>query len=123
MASAGENPNDKPSLEFAEDCGIAFNANDQVVRPDGSSQSMPCMTPLRLPADTWYCVELSINGSTGDTQMFIDGAQKIDAKAWTPGKGAFKYVKFGVNNLHPVTRTIWYDEFGVAPARLGCPKP
>jgi hypothetical protein len=120
-ASAGVGPNDKPSLEFAEDCGIAFNNNDAVVRPDGSSESIPCMTPLRLEPDTWYCVELSFNGATGDTQLFIDREPTIDSRGWSAGKGAFKYVKFGVNNLHPVTRTIWYDEFAVAPTRIGCP--
>lgn len=120
-ASAGDGPNDPASLELAEDCGLAIKSHDDVLRPDGSDESAPCMTPLRLTANTWYCVELSFDGVSGDTQLYIDGEQKIDAKGWASGKGDFKYVKFGVDNLNPVPRTIWYDNFAVAPMRIGCP--
>jgi hypothetical protein len=121
VATAGNGISDQPALEFSEDCGIALVSSEGRLRPDGSTQAIPCMTPLRLLPDTWYCVELSINGASGDTQLYVDGELKIDARGWTPGKGAFEHVKFGAIHLNPVTRTIWYDEFGVAPSRLGCP--
>lgn len=80
------------------------------------------VAPLRLPANAWYCVEVGYNGATGDTQLFIDGVESINARTWTPGKGNFTFVKFGVESLHAVKRTIWFDDVSVTPSRLGgCP--
>jgi hypothetical protein len=118
IAASQAEPNSSDALEFAEDCGIALNSHDQVYRPEGGNAT--CDSPLRLEPDTWYCVELSFNGTSGDTQVYVNGDLKIDAKAWGPGKGDFSYLKIGVDNLHPIVRNVWFDAVAVGPTRPGC---
>jgi hypothetical protein len=117
MASDSADPNSSVALEVAEDCGIALNSHDTVYRPEGQGT---CDMPYRLPPDTWYCLEASFNGDTGDTQVYIDGTLIIDAVAWPSGTGAFTHLKFGVDHLHPIERQVWYDDVAVGPTRPGC---
>ncbi len=118
IAASGSETNTTDALEVAEDCGIALNHHDTVVRP--ASAGSNCETPLRLPANEWYCLEASFNGTTGDTQVYIDGVLQIDAPAWEAGKGAFTHLKFGVDHLHPIERQVWFDNIAVGPTRPGC---
>jgi hypothetical protein len=119
IAASGAEPNTTDALEVAEDCGIALNSHDKVYRPEGGNST--CDSPLRLDPDTWYCLEASFDGATGNTQVFIDGELQIDAQGWANGKGNFTHLKFGVDNLHPnATRSVWYDDIAVGPTRPGC---
>jgi hypothetical protein len=118
IAASQPEPNSTDALEFAEDCGIALNSHDQVYRPEGGNAT--CDSPLRLEPDTWYCVEVSFDGATGNTQVYIDGELQIDAAGWEPGQGNFTHLKFGVDNLHTIVRNVWYDAVAVGPTRPGC---
>lgn len=117
IAADGAETNTTVALEIAEDCGIALNSHDAVYRPEGEGT---CDAPLRLPPNQWYCLEASFNGTTGDTQVYIDGELVIDAMAWPSGTGAFTHLKFGVDHLHPIERQVWYDDVAVGPTRAGC---
>jgi len=119
-ASASDEPNDGVMVEFAEDVGIAFNAHDDVIRPDGYSRTMP----YTLPKDTWHCVEISYDSQTRNQKLFINNMALINVPNWPMASQVgtpFKTFKFGFNELHGPPRKTWYDDVAVAPQRIGCP--
>lgn len=118
-ASTSDDPNG-PLVEIANDCGIAFNKSDHVIRPESTEPN--CATPYVLPPDTWYCIEASFDGATGNTQLYVDGELVIDAPAWADAQGMFTHFKFGVNVFGHTKydRALWYDDVAVGPERIGC---
>jgi hypothetical protein len=115
----GAETSKKPVVEIANDCGLAFNANDNVKRPASSDPN--CATPYSLAADEWHCIEAAFDGGTGNTQLYANGELVIDAPAWTNAKGNYTHFKFGVDTYgHEYDRDFWYDDLVVAPTRIEC---
>ncbi len=78
------------------------------------------MMPYSLPANTWHCIEISFNGTGQVQQLFVAGAQLINATSYPSGAArSFTFFKFGFNRLHGPMRAIWYDDVAVAPTRVG----
>jgi hypothetical protein len=120
VASVNDTPNDSMGVEFAEDVGIAFNASDVVRWPTGYGRLTSGGTnPYMLPANTWHCVEISFDGTNRVQQLFINGAQLINATDYPSATRAFRFFKFGFNSLHGPNRQTWYDDLAVAPTRIG----
>jgi hypothetical protein len=110
-------------VEFAEDVGMAFNANDDVRYPAGYGRLTDGSTrPYILNKNTWYCIELGFDGTNRVQQIYVDGAQLINATNYPASALAFKIFKFGFWTIHGPARQVWYDDVAVAPTRIGgCP--
>jgi hypothetical protein len=120
IASDTDDPNGSANVEFAEDVGIAFNASDDVRWPTGYGRLTSGGTkPYVLPKETWYCVEVSYDGTSRVQQLFVNGAQLINATSYPTAAKAFKNFKFGFQSFHGPDRVMWYDDVAVAPARIG----
>jgi hypothetical protein len=122
-AAAGSlDPNEPTSLEFAEDRSVAFNAHDDVRRPDGFSFDKPYL----LPPNTWYCVELGFDSATRHQMMYVDGMKRIDAADFPAAdqiKSPFAVYNFGLREYHGFEGTIWLDDMIVSKTRIPCPAP
>jgi hypothetical protein len=126
--SIGQMPNDL-MIEFAEDVGIGFNSSDNDVWPTGYGRlSGGGLNLYKLPMMTWACVEISFDGANRVQQLFINGAQLIDATNYPvatffPSGTMLTTFKFGFNGYHGPPRQMWYDDVAVAPTRIpnGCP--
>jgi len=121
-AAAGDDPN-TPSIEFAEDVGVAFNTNDAVRWPANYGRlTGGGEMPFTLPKGMWHCIELSFDAQGREQKLFINGAPQIDATDY-PMAGtvsSVKNFKFGFNQLHGPTRKVYYDDVVVAPNRIPC---
>jgi hypothetical protein len=111
-ASGSDDPN-APSVEFAEDVGVAFNAMDVVRWPATYGRTTAGgLNPFSLPKGVWHCIEISYDSQVREQKLFVDGVQQIDASdfpaAASLGAG-FKIFKFGFNQLHGPSRKIWYE--------------
>jgi len=122
-ASDTDDPNSSLNFEFAEDVGIAFNLNDDPRWPAGYGRLTAGGTnPYVLPKDTWYCVEISYDSATRVQQLFVNGAQLINATNYPSQapSAAIRIFKFGFQPFHgPDARSTWYDDVAVAPTRIG----
>ena len=108
-------PNDM-KIEFAEDVGIAFNTWTATPWPTGYGRLTGGGTkPYVLPENTWYCVEMSYDGTGRVQQLFVNGTQLINATSYPAGARAFKNFKFGFESFHGPARQMWYDDVAVAP--------
>ena len=121
-ASESDDPNSSVNIEFAEDVGIAFNTNDSVVWPTGYGRLTSGGTnPYVLTSNTWRCVEISYDSANRVQQLYVDGAQLINATNYPATVSSpIKIFKFGFQNFHGPDRTMWYDSVAVAPTRIGC---
>jgi len=118
-ASTGNSPNDGV-IEFAEDVGVAFNTSDDVRWPTGYGRLSGGGTmPYSLPANMWHCIEISFDGTGRVQQLFVGGAQLINATSYPASARAITWFKFGFNQLHGPARSLWYDDVAVAPTRVG----
>lgn len=121
QASGSDDPNDRDSVEFAEDVGIAFNSQDDVRWPEGYGRLMAGGTrPFTLSKDTWHCVELHFDGTARIQELFLEGEALIEASNYPATSKTFSRFKFGYNALHGTSRTLWYDDVAVGPTRPGC---
>jgi hypothetical protein len=123
--SIGDTPNDL-MIEFAEDVGIAFNTSDADAWPTGYGRlSGGGTNPYTLPAMTWACVEISYDGTHQVQQLYIGGAQLINATNYPAAVEPLTYFKFGFDAYHGPARQMWYDDVAVTPTRIpgGCPSP
>ena len=120
MASITTAKGDSGGIQFAEDVGIAFNTSDDVRWPAGYGRLTSGGTnPYVLPKDTWYCVEISYDGAARVQQLFINGAQLINATSYPSMTKAIQAFKFGLQTFHGPDRHMWYDDVAVAPTRIG----
>lgn len=121
-AAASDDPN-SPSIEFAEDVGVAFNTSDDVRWPANYGRlSSGGTMPFTLPKGMWHCIEISFDAAGREQKLFVNGTQQIDATDY-PKSGAVSSVKnfkFGFNQLHGPSRKIWYDDVAVGPNRMPC---
>ena len=118
IASDTDDPNGSANVEFAEDVGIAFNASDDVRWPTGYGRlSTGGTKPYVLPKETWYCVEVSYDGTNRVQQLFVNGAQLINATSYPAAAKAFKNFKFGFQSFHGPDRVT------VVRRRRGGPGP
>ena len=120
-ASGSDEPN-APSVEFAEDVGVAFNAMDVVRWPATFGRTVSGgENPYTLPKGMWHCIEISFDSQGRAQKLFINKTQQIDAMDYPLTVSApFKFFKFGFNQLHGPTRKVWYDDVAVAPSRIDC---
>ena len=123
MASPNDMPDKTDSIEFAEDVGLSFNTNDVVRWPTGYGRLTSGATnPYVLPKDTWYCIEISFDGTNRVQQLFVNGTQQINATNYPATALTPKIFKFGFWSIHGPNRQVWYDDVAVTPARIGgCP--
>lgn len=111
-------PNVGDNMEVAEQyCQIVLNLHDAVVLSKGG-QTMCGSGGIKLPKDTWHCMEAYFDGTKGDVQVYANGEQIIDKAGWT--QLAYKTFSFGFLSFHGPARTMWYDDVAVASERIGC---
>jgi hypothetical protein len=107
------------AVQFAEQwCQVLMNASDQLYPMNLSSCST---TGPTLSANQWHCVEAYFDGAGGNVQIYGDGAKLIDAANWTPAKMTYGAFGFGFAQYSGPARTMWFDDVGVGPTRIGCP--
>lgn len=108
-----------------EDCELGANINDTRFGSNGTTNQPSCPTapPLgtTLAANTWHCIEGFFDGNQGNFQVFANGMMVINQMGLAAAKPAFSTLRFGYREYHPHDRTVWYDDFVVAPTRVGCP--
>ena len=124
MGAINDEAQKEGSIEFAEDVGIAFNASDSVRWPDGYGRPAGggAENPYTLTKMTWFCVELSYDGTNRVQQLFINNKQLINATDFPSAALAVSFFKFGYFAVNGTARQMWYDDVAVAPARIGgCP--
>jgi hypothetical protein len=124
MAAVNNEAQKEMSIELAEDVGMAFNSNDVVRWPDGYGRPAGggAEKPYVLAKMTWFCVEASFDGTKRVQQLFVNGAQLINATDFPAAALALKFFKFGYYAVHSTNRQMWYDDVAVAPTRIGgCP--
>jgi hypothetical protein len=115
-AASSQDNNAENGPEFSEQGNqIILNANDSYYSPGGPG--FPQGEGPQLSANTWHCEEAFYNGGTGDTQIFSDGEQLIDAVGFT--RLTYQTFRFGYIGFNTV-RTVWFDDVVVAPNRIGC---
>ncbi len=115
-ASTSQDNNAENGPEFSEQGNqIVLNANDSLFSAAGPG--FPQGTGPQLSPNTWHCEEAFYDGATGDTQIFSDGVQLIDAAGFTPL--TYQTFRFGYIGFNTV-RTVWFDDVVVAPDRIGC---
>lgn len=120
LASVGDGPNDA-SVEFAEDVGISFNAQDNVRWPEGYGRLQAGgENAYSLPADEWHCIELSFDGAGQVQKLYVEGEELINATSYPNAPMNFTTFKFGYNALHGTSRSLWYDDVVVAASRISC---
>ncbi|MGC4092524.1 MAG: hypothetical protein QM756_32530 [Polyangiaceae bacterium] len=121
QAGSNDSPDDKPHIEFAEDVGIAWNANDVVRWPTGYGRLTSGATmPYTLAKDTWHCVELSFDGQGRVYKVYVNGTELISTTDFPASTITFTHFKFGYNALNNGERKTWYDDIVVAPNRVNC---
>ncbi len=102
-------------------CQVVLNLHDDVVLSIGGTAA--CGSPgIKLPKDTWHCMEAFFDGPTGGVQVYANRQPVIDKAGWKPNT-VYKSFVFGFLEFHGPSRTLWYDDVVVAPERVGCPQP
>ena len=121
-SAAGSDEPNTPSVEFAEDVGISFNAMDVVRWPAMFGRTLSGeQKPFSLPKGMWHCIEISFDSQGRAQKLFINNTLQIDAPDYPATVSApFKIFKFGFNQLHGPSRKVWYDDVAVAPTRINC---
>jgi hypothetical protein len=115
-ASPSQDNNAESGPEFSEQGNqIILNADDSLYSQAGPG--FPQGAGPQLSANTWHCEEAFYDGGSGDTQIFSDGDQLIDAGGFTPL--TYQTFRFGYIGFNTV-RTVWFDDVVVAPDRIGC---
>jgi hypothetical protein len=106
---------------------------------ESDDQTLPVQSPTgvslsaMLPTNTWSCIEFMVNGSNGQMQTWLNGAdvpglredgvptQDIDqqwlGRTWRPALTDFRlgWESYGVG-----VDTLWFDDVVVASTRVGC---
>ena len=63
-----------------------------------------------------------VRGTNRVQQLYVNGAQLINAANYPAASLAFRFFKFGFMQLSGPDRLMWYDDVAVAPTRVGgCP--
>jgi hypothetical protein len=121
MACPNDMPDKSNCAEFVEDVGIAFNTNDDVRWPDGYGRPMGggAERPYILAKNTWHCVEISFDGTNRVQQVYLNGAQLINATSYPTAALTVSRFKFGFAGWNGPDRVMWYDDVAVAPTRIG----
>jgi len=115
-ASFSQDNNAESGPEFSEQGNqIILNADDSYYSPGGPG--FPQGEGPQLTPNTWHCEEAFYDGATGDTQIFSDGVQIIDAGGFTPR--TYQTFRFGYIGFNTV-RTVWFDDVVVSTDRIGC---
>jgi hypothetical protein len=106
-------------------------------------QTLPDQSPAgvaqsaALPVNTWNCVELQVNGSTGAITTWLNGAQIAGlsengtpvanvSDQWLAGSGAswrpsLTDLKFGWESYGGGGNdTLWFDDIALSTSRIGC---
>jgi hypothetical protein len=118
-STADGDQNNGQLMEVAEQyCQVVMNLKDDVVTSIGGTTACG-MGGVALTKDTWHCAEAFFDGPNGHIQVFSDGNPVIDKSGWT--KLSYQTFVFGFVEFHGPSRTMWYDDVAVGPARLGCP--
>jgi hypothetical protein len=118
IVAPGGDYNSDRAVEIAEQFGqILFNVKDSLFGTSGTNPNGQPRT--RLPNDTWTCMEAEFDGPSGDVQVFVDGAQIIDA-AGCQQPADFKSFRFGYLRFSSPARDVWMDDVVVASTRIGC---
>jgi hypothetical protein len=127
----------QPELRFgSQDMVFHWNTDtDQANLPDVSPNGDAAS--FRPVANTWYCVELTINRGNGHLNVSIDGADvpgltedgvatpDID-QAWVGSTlslsryAAFADFNIGWQSYGAGAQTIWFDDIALAGAPIGC---
>ena len=108
--------NSAHSVEVSEQFGcIQLNDHDTLWPTDNS-----CTMSTTLAKNTWHCMEAFFDGSTGNVQVYADGAQIVNATGWANAKAAFNTFEFGYANYHDPAANVWYDDVAIGPSRLNC---
>jgi hypothetical protein len=115
-ASPTQDNNAESGPEFSEQGNqIILNADDSLYSIAGPG--FPQGEGPQLSPNTWHCEEAFYDGATGDTQIFSDGEQIIDAVGFTPR--TYQTFRFGYIGFNTV-RTVWFDDVVVAENRIFC---
>jgi hypothetical protein len=116
-ASPSQDNNAEDGPEFSEQGNqIILNSSDVLFSAAGAG--FPQGTGPQLSPNTWHCEEAFYDGGTGNTQIFSDGQQIINAPGFA--RRNYQTFRFGYIGFNTV-RTVWYDDVVVSPTRVGCP--
>jgi hypothetical protein len=130
---------DQPQLRFGvQDSVFHWNtdtdaANIPDVSPQGDALSFKPAT------GTWYCIELTMNGSNGHLNVSIDGTDipglaedgvataNVDTSWVASSASIMRYSTFAEFSIGWVpfnggTETIWFDDVALSSSPIGCVK-
>lgn len=114
-------PNDGEAIRVGEHkCQLELNRKTDDAELLSNGGTYECSGGIQLTADTWYCLEAFYDGVNGEVRIFVDGSEvpALHARDWGPYDYAL--FKFGFESYHGASKTVWYDDVGVGPERLGC---
>jgi hypothetical protein len=107
---------------------------------ESDDATLPAMSPTgtaastQLAAQSWHCVELRIDGKTGEIQTWVEGKEiaglaviggptpDID-EPWLRKTGWLPMpldVKFGWESYGNQPMTLWFDDVALGARRIGC---
>ena len=130
--------------QYTQNNELRFGSQTSVFRwnTDLDSANIPDVSPngdaasFKPVANTWYCIELTINSSNGHLNTSIDGndipgltedgvaTPNID-QAWVNSTSTSRYTKFadfnfGWQSYGAGAMTLWFDDVALSPNPIGC---
>jgi len=132
--------------QYTQQNELRFGSQDMVFHwnTDADSANIPIVGPgdassFKPAANTWYCIELTINSGNSHLNVSIDGTDapgltedgvatpNID-DAWVADAASKqRYMKFGDFNFGwqsygAGAMTLWFDDVALSPNPIGCAK-
>jgi len=134
-----------PVDQFAQQPELRFGSQDMVFHwnTDTDAANIPDVSPqgdqtsFKPVANTWYCIELTINSGNGHLNVSVDGndiaglaedgvaTANID-QSWVASApsqsryNAFADFNFGWQSYGAGEMTIWFDDVSLSSAQIGC---
>jgi len=134
-----------PVDQYTQQPELRFGSQDMVFHwnTDTDSANLPDVSPsgdaasFKPVANTWYCIELTINSSNGHLNVSIDGTDvpgltadgvgtpNID-QAWVASApslaryNAFADFNIGWQSYGAGPLTVWFDDIALSAAPIGC---
>ena len=130
----------KDSADGGKDLRLGGQNQVMIWNRESDDATLPELSPtgtalsVSPSIQAWHCVELMVDGSTGQMQTWMDGSEiaglhedgvptaDIDKQwltkiGWKPTLVDFK---LGWESYAGQDMTLWFDDVALGPARLGC---
>jgi hypothetical protein len=130
--------------QYSQSNELRFGSQDMVFHwnTDSDAANIPDVSPngdaasFRPEANTWYCIELTIN-TNGHLNVSIDGADQpgltadgvgtpdIDQQWFTGTQSTMRYTaladfNFGWQSYGSGAMTAWFDDVALSASPIGC---